>query len=134
MNCSCSEHQNQHMIQKRISQTQTWKILKKAFSEFFYKMTIMKLMSELISNTEIDQNQTCTQSESHDSKKDFFRTFLEICQISIKPFYMLARKQDHEIFAVIMKNIKKALKSKTYVDSQFFVSEKLHDIINIFEK
>ena len=77
---------------------------------------------------------SCTQFESHDSKKDFFRTSLEICQISIKSFYMLTRKQDHEIFAVIMKNIEKALKSKTYVDSQFFISEKLHDIINTFEK
>ena len=77
---------------------------------------------------------SCTQSESHDSKKDFFRTSLEICQISIKSFYILTRKQDHKIFAVIMKNIEKALKSKTYVDSQLFVSEELHDIINTFEK
>src|SRR5437762_9540657 len=75
-----------------------------------------------------------TQPESHDSKKDFFRTSLEICQISIKSFYMLTRKQDHKIFAVIMKDIKKALKSKTYVDSQLFISEELHDIINTFEK
>ena len=33
-----------------------------------------------------------------------------------------------------MKNIKKALKSKTYVDSQLFISEELHNIINTFEK
>src|SRR5947207_12963405 len=77
---------------------------------------------------------SCTQSESHDSKKDFFRTSLEICQISTESFYMLARKQDHKIFAVIMKDIKKALKSKTYVDSQFFISKEFHDIINTFEK
>src|SRR5438552_5141324 len=75
-----------------------------------------------------------TQPESHDSKKDFFRTFLEICQISTESFYMLARKQDHEIFAVIMKDIEKALKSKTYVDPQLFVPEELHDIIDTFEK
>src|SRR6266480_3901976 len=77
---------------------------------------------------------SCTQSESHDSKKDFFRTFLEICQISTESFYMLARKQDHKVFAVIMKDIEKALKSKTYVDSQLFIPEELHDIINTFEK
>ena len=77
---------------------------------------------------------SCTQPESHDSKKDFFRTSLEICQISAEPFYMLARKQDHKIFAVIMKDIEKALKSKTYVDPQFFVPEELHDIIDTFEK
>src|SRR5438477_12889802 len=75
-----------------------------------------------------------TQPESHDSKKDFFRTSLEICQISTKPFYMLTRKQDHKIFAVIMKDIKKALKPKTYVDPQFFIFKELHDIINTFEK
>src|SRR5436190_20791605 len=75
-----------------------------------------------------------TQPESHDSKKGFFRTPLEICQISAEPFYMLARKQDHEVFAVTMKDIEKALKSKTYVDPRLFVSEELHDIINTFEK
>src|SRR5438045_7468639 len=75
-----------------------------------------------------------TQLKSHDSKKDFFRTSLEICQISTESFYMLARKQDHKVFTVIMKDIKKALKSKTYVDPQPFISEELHDIINTFEK
>ena len=79
-----------------------------------------------------------TWSELHDFKKNsekkFFRTFLEICQISAEFFYMLTRKQDHKIFAVIMKDIEKALKSKTYVDSWFFISEELHDIINTFEK
>src|SRR5947207_14053536 len=75
-----------------------------------------------------------TQSESHDSKKDFFRTSLEICQISAESFYMLARKQDHEVFAVIMKDIEKTLKSKSYVDPQFFVPKELHDIIDTFQK
>src|SRR5438046_8983802 len=75
-----------------------------------------------------------TQLKSHDSKKDFSRTSLEICQISTESFYMLTRKQDHKIFTVIMKDIEKALKSKTYVDPQFFIFEELHDIINTFEK
>ena len=79
------------------------------------------------------KNTKYTQFKSHDFKKNFeknfFKTFLEICQISIKSFYMLTRKQDHEIFTVIMK-----AKLKTYVDSQLFVSEELHDIIDTFEK
>src|SRR5438046_4671780 len=75
-----------------------------------------------------------TQPESHDSKKGFFRTSLEICQISAESFYMLARKRDHEVFAVTMEDIKKALKPKTYVDPQFFIPEELHDIIDTFEK
>jgi len=33
-----------------------------------------------------------------------------------------------------MKDIKKALKSKTYVDSQLFIFKELHDIIDTFEK
>ena len=33
-----------------------------------------------------------------------------------------------------MKDIEKALKSKTYVDSQFFIFKELHNIINTFEK
>ena len=42
---------------------------------------------------------------------------LKICQIQAESFYMLAQKQDHEIFAITMKNIEKALKSKSYADS-----------------
>ena len=33
-----------------------------------------------------------------------------------------------------MKNIEKALKSKLYADSQLFVSEEYHDLIDVFEK
>ena len=33
-----------------------------------------------------------------------------------------------------MKNIEKALKSKSYADSQSFVSEKYHDLIDVFER
>ena len=33
-----------------------------------------------------------------------------------------------------MKNIEKALKLKLYADSQLFVSEKYHDLIDVFEK
>src|SRR5438045_9561179 len=52
----------------------------------------------------------------------------------MKASYMLARKQDHNSFAVIMKDIKKTLKPKTYVDPRLFIPEELHDIINTFEK
>ena len=33
-----------------------------------------------------------------------------------------------------MKNIKKAFELKSYTDSQLFVSEKYHDLIDIFER
>jgi hypothetical protein len=47
---------------------------------------------------------------------------------------MLTQKQDHEIFAVIIKDIEKTLKSKSYADSHFFVSEKYHNLIDVFER
>ena len=47
---------------------------------------------------------------------------------------MLTQKQDHEIFAIMMKNIEKTFKSKSYADSYFFVSEEYHDLIDVFEK
>ena len=34
----------------------------------------------------------------------------------------------------MMKDIEKALKSKSYTDSQLFVSEEYHDLINVFER
>ena len=33
-----------------------------------------------------------------------------------------------------MKNIEKALKSKSYADSQSFVFKKYHDLIDVFER
>ena len=33
-----------------------------------------------------------------------------------------------------MKNIEKILKSKSYADSCFFISEEYHDLIDVFER
>ncbi len=76
------------------------------------------------------------QSQSHEEMlfKNNKHIFLEICQIQAESFYMLAQKQDHEIFTIIMKDIEKALKSKLYVDSQSFVLEEYHDLIDVFER
>src|SRR5204862_1932842 len=68
------------------------------------------------------------------SENDIFKQSLEICQIQAELFYMLTQKQNHKIFAVMMKNIEKILKSKSYADSCFFVSKKYHNLINVFEK
>ena len=59
---------------------------------------------------------------------------LEICQIEVESFYMLAWKQDHEIFAIIIKDIKKVLNLKSYINSQLFILKEYHDLINMFEK
>src|SRR5436190_23455795 len=47
---------------------------------------------------------------------------------------MLTQKQNYEIFTITMKNIEKAFESKSYTDSQSFVSEEYHDLIDVFEK
>ena len=59
---------------------------------------------------------------------------LKIYQIWAESFYMLAWKQDHEIFTIIMKNIEKVLKSKSYADLWLFVSKKYHDLIDVFKR
>ena len=47
---------------------------------------------------------------------------------------MLAWKWNHKIFIIIIKNIEKILNLKSYVDSWLFISEKYHNLINMFEK
>ena len=47
---------------------------------------------------------------------------------------MLAQKQDHEIFMITIKDIKKVLNSKLYTNSQSLISKEYHNLINIFNK
>ena len=47
---------------------------------------------------------------------------------------MLTWKQDYEIFTIMIKDIEKALKSKSYADSWLFVSEEYHDLIDVFKR
>ena len=66
--------------------------------------------------------------------KDNKHASLKICQIQAKLFYMLAQKQDHEIFTIIIKDIEKALELKLYTNSQSFIFEKYHDLIDVFKR
>jgi hypothetical protein len=47
---------------------------------------------------------------------------------------LLTKKWDHEIFTVIIEDIKKALKLKQYINPQPLVPEEYYNIINKFEK
>ena len=47
---------------------------------------------------------------------------------------MLTWKQDHEIFVIIMKNIKKTLELRKYINLWLLISEKYYDLLNMFEK
>ena len=48
--------------------------------------------------------------------KDITPKPLKIRVIQATPFILLARKRDHEIFIVIIEDIKKALKLKQYIN------------------
>ena len=47
---------------------------------------------------------------------------------------MLAQKQDHEIFVIIMKDIKKTLELREYIDSWLLISEEYHNLLDMFKK
>ena len=47
---------------------------------------------------------------------------------------MLTQKQDHKIFIIIMKDIKKVLNLKSYIDSQSFILEEYHNLIDVLKK
>jgi peptide subunit release factor RF-3 len=60
--------------------------------------------------------------------------FFKICIIQAVPFILLVKKWDHEIFIVIMEDIKKALELKQYINPWPLIPEEYHNIINEFEK
>jgi hypothetical protein len=71
----------------------------------------------------------------HDKDYDDTKlTPLDIREIRAEPFHMLARKRDHEVFAVTMEDIEKALEPKPYVDPRPFTPEEYQDLIDMFEK
>ena len=87
-------------------------------------------------NKSNSQNQQKLNMKNHEKKfeNNIFKSFLEICQIQAELFYMLTWKWNHEIFAIIMKDIEKTFKLKSYADSWLIVFEKYHNLINVFEK
>jgi hypothetical protein len=58
----------------------------------------------------------------------------KICIIQAAPFILLAKKQNYKIFIVTIKDIKKVLKPKQYINSRPLVPEEYHNIINKFKK
>ena len=91
----------------------------------WYELLLFKFWNQLKLNTKKHED-ILSENNKHVS--------LEIYQIQAELFYMLAQKWDHEIFTIMMKNIKKTLKSKSYADSQLFVFEKYHNLIDVFKK
>jgi hypothetical protein len=50
------------------------------------------------------------------------------------PFILLIKKWDYKIFIVTIKDIKKVLKPKQYINPQPLVPEEYYNIINKFKK
>ena len=49
-------------------------------------------------------------------------------------FILLIRKQDHEIFIVTIKDIKKVLELKQYINPQPLIPKEHYNIINKFKR
>ena len=58
----------------------------------------------------------------------------KIYVIQAIPFILLTRKRDHEIFVITIKDIKKVLKFKQYINPQPLIPEEYYNIINKFKK
>ena len=59
---------------------------------------------------------------------------LDICMIGAAPLTRLARKPDHELFAVSMEDIEKALAPKTYTDPATKLPKQYHDFLDVFSR
>ena len=73
--------------------------------------------------------------ENHGKKyKDVILKPLKIRVIWATPFILLVRKQDYKIFTVTIKDIKKVLELKQYINPWPLIPKKYYNIINKFEK
>jgi len=59
---------------------------------------------------------------------------LDICMIGAAPFARLARNPKHEVFAISMADIEKALAPKTYTDPAAKVPEEYHPYLEVFSR
>ena len=66
--------------------------------------------------------------------KDVIIKPLKIYIIRAVPFILLIKKQDYKIFIIIIKDIKKVLKPKQYINPQLFIPKEYYNIINKFKK
>ncbi len=72
-----------------------------------------------------------TVSVSASSTSSFLK-HLKIYAINSASFLQLARKKNHDLFIIFMRNINKALKIMSFVDSVTLLSLKYHNFLNAF--
>jgi len=61
-----------------------------------------------------------------------FLKHLKIYVINNASFLQLARKKNHDLFVIFMRNIDKALKITFFVDSVTLLFLEYHDFLNVF--
>jgi hypothetical protein len=59
---------------------------------------------------------------------------MDIYHISSAPFMTLARRPDHEIYAISIADIDKALKPKVHTDPTTKVPADYHDLLHVFSR
>jgi len=59
---------------------------------------------------------------------------LKIYAIDSASFLRLARKKNHDLFVIFMRNIDKALKITSFVDSATLLSLEYHDFLDVFSR
>jgi hypothetical protein len=72
-------------------------------------------------------------NHSKECKNVIIKPF-EIYMIQAVPFILLVKKWDYKIFTVTIKDIKKALELKQYINPWPLVPEEYYNIINEFKK
>ncbi len=61
-----------------------------------------------------------------------FLKHLKIYAINSASFLRLARKKNHDLFVIFMRNINKALKITSFIDSATLLSLEYHDFLDVF--
>jgi len=74
-----------------------------------------------------------TTDRSKECENDTLKP-LKIRVIWVIPFILLAKKWNYKIFTIIIKDIKKALEPKQYINSWPFMPKEYYNLINKFEK
>jgi len=63
-----------------------------------------------------------------------FSKHLKIYAINSASFLRLARKKNHDLFVIFMRNINKALKIMSFVDSATLLSLEYHNFLDVFSR
>jgi hypothetical protein len=96
------------------------------------KCTALKCKDHYLRSDAVAEEQI--KDPSSEELRNKTQTSLDICRIGTAPFYSLARKPHHEIFAVSMEDIDAALAPKIETEPSTKLPQELHDLLSTFSK